>query len=111
MKMKQRVLDRDAALVEHELIFTDEVGFNLAEGQGRGRNVIGHCVEIPGQQGGNITMCPAINHHCVIHHRATLGPYNTACLITFLDTLHNTLIPPDQMDGPEQPRYALIWDD
>lgn len=55
-------------------------------------------------------MCAAITHHGVIHHHATLGPYNTAHLITFLDTLHNTLIPPDQVDGPEQLRYVVIWD-
>ena len=39
-----------------------------------------------------------------------IGPYNTAHLIRFLDTLHNTLIPPDQIDGPEQLRYVVIWD-
>lgn len=55
-------------------------------------------------------MCAAITHHGVIHHHATLGPYNTAHLITFLDILHNTLIPPDQVDGPEQLRYVVIWD-
>ncbi len=37
-------------------------------------------------------------------------PHNTAHLITFLDTLHNTLIPPDQVDGPGQLRYVVIWD-
>ncbi len=77
-----------------------------------GRNIIGQraIVEVPGQRGENITMCAAITHHGVIHHHATLGPYNTAHLITFLDTLHNTLIPPDQVDGPEQLRYIVIWD-
>eukprot|EP00064_Thunnus_orientalis_P006700 superscaffoldBa00000711_g6718 len=57
-------------------------------------------------------MCTAINHHGVIitMHHASLGPYNTARLITLLDTLHNILIPPDQGDDPEQPRYVVIWD-
>ena len=55
-------------------------------------------------------MCAAITHHGVIHHHATLGPYNTAHLITFLGTLHNTLMPPDQVDDPEQLRYIVIWD-
>ncbi|XP_032367100.1 schlafen-like protein 1 [Etheostoma spectabile] len=41
-------------------------------------------------------MCAAITHHGIIHHHTTLGPYNTTHLIPFLDTLHNTLIPPDQ---------------
>ncbi len=108
----QRVLVLEVAAVEHQFIFIDEAGFNLTKRRKRGRNIIGQraIVEVPGQRGGNITMCAAITHHGVIHHHATLGPYNTAHLITFLDTLHNTLIPPDQVDGPEQLRYIVIWD-
>ncbi len=108
----QRVLELEVAAVEHQFIFIDEAGFNLTKRRKRGRNIIGQraIVEVPGQRGGNITMCAAITHHGVIHHHATLGPYNTAHLITFLDTLHNTLIPPDQVDGPEQLRYVVIWD-
>ncbi len=106
----QRVLELEVAAVEHQFIFIDEAGFNLTKRRKRGRNIIGQraIVEVPGQRGGNITMCAAITHHGVIHHHATLGPYNTAHLITFLDTLHNTLIPPDQVDGPEQLRYVVI---
>jgi len=108
----QRVLELEVAAVEHQFVFIDEAGFNLTKRRKRGRNIIGQraIVEVPGQRGGNITMCAAITHHGVIHHHATLGPYNTAHLITFLDTLHNTLIPPDQVDGPEQLRYVVIWD-
>ncbi|XP_039672067.1 insertion element IS630 uncharacterized 39 kDa protein-like [Perca fluviatilis] len=108
----QRVLELEVAAVEHQFIFIDEVGFNLTKRRKRGRNIIGQraIVEVPGQRGGNITMCAAITHQGVIHHHATLGPYNTAHLITFLDTLHHTLIPPDQVDGPEQLRYVVIWD-
>lgn len=108
----QRVLELEVAAVEHQFIFIDEVGFNLTKRRKRGRNIIGQraIVQVPEQRGGNITMCAAITHHGVIHHHATLGPYNTAHLITFLDTLHNTLIPPDQVDGPEQLRYVVIWD-
>ncbi|XP_015807069.2 insertion element IS630 uncharacterized 39 kDa protein-like [Nothobranchius furzeri] len=108
----QRVLELEAAAVEHQFIFIDEVGFNLTKRRKRGRNIIGQraIVEVPGQRGGNITMCAALGYHGIIHHHATLGPYNSAHLITFLDTLHNTLIPPDQVDGPEQPRYVVIRD-
>ncbi|XP_049319290.1 uncharacterized protein LOC111190584 [Astyanax mexicanus] len=108
----QRVLELEVDAVEHQFIFIDEVGFNLTKRRRRGRNIIGQraIVEVPGQRGGNITMCAAMTHHGIIHHHATLGPYNTAHLITFLDTLHNTLIPPDQIDGPEQLRYVVIWD-
>ncbi|XP_038141857.1 uncharacterized protein LOC119784069 [Cyprinodon tularosa] len=108
----QRVLELEVDAVEHQFFFIDEVGFNLTKRRRRGRNIIGQraIVEVPGQHGGNITMCAAMTHHGIIHHHATLGPYNTAHLITFLDTLHNTLIPPDQIDGPEQLRYVVIWD-
>ncbi|RXN15293.1 membrane-bound immunoglobulin [Labeo rohita] len=108
----QRVLELEVAAVEHQFIFIDEVGFNLTKRRRQGRNVIGQraIVEVPGQRGGNIAMCAAITNHGVIHHHATLGPYNTAHLITFLEILHNTLIPPDQIDGPEQLRYVVIWD-
>ncbi|XP_038132929.1 uncharacterized protein LOC119777997 [Cyprinodon tularosa] len=108
----QRVLELEVDAVEHQFFFIDEVGFNLTKRRRRGRNIIGQraIVEVPGQRGGNITMCAAMTDHGIIHHHATLGPYNTAHLITFLDTLHNTLIPPDQIDGPEQLRYVVIWD-
>ncbi|KAI2667382.1 DNA-directed RNA polymerase subunit beta [Labeo rohita] len=111
-EQETRVLELEVAAVEHKFIFIDEVGFNLTKRRRRGRNVIGQraIVEVPGQRGGNITMCAAITNHGVIHHHATLGPYNTAHLITFLEILHNTLIPPDQTDGPEQLRYIVIWD-
>ena len=90
----------------------NEVDFNLCKTRRRGRNIIGQraIVNVPGQRGGNITLCAAINHHGILHHHSILGPYNTARLLTFLDTLHNTVIPPDQPDNAEQPRYVVIWD-
>lgn len=98
-RLFQRVLELHAAAMEHEMIFMDEVDFNLVKRRESGRNAIGQyvIVKVPGQCGGNITMCATINHHSVIHHYATFGPYNIACLITFLDTLHNILISTEQM--------------
>ena len=55
-------------------------------------------------------MRAAINHRSFVHHHATRGPYNPARLLTFLGTLQNLLIPPDQIDGPEQLRHVDIWD-
>ncbi|KAM9399517.1 uncharacterized protein ACWYII_031651 isoform 1-T1 [Salvelinus alpinus] len=106
----QSVMELEADAVHHELIYVDEAGFNLAKTRSRGRNIIGHraIINVPGQRGGNITMCAAISQNGVLHHHAILGPYNTAHIIIFLDTLHNRLIPNDQ--GPEQPRYVIIWD-
>jgi hypothetical protein len=97
-------MELEADAVYHELIYVDEAGFNLAKTRGHSRNIVGHraIINAPGQRGGNITMCAAISHHVI------LGLYNTAHIITFLDTLHNRLIPDDQ--GPEQPRYVIVWD-
>ncbi|XP_031688651.1 uncharacterized protein LOC109897194 [Oncorhynchus kisutch] len=95
--------------VQHVYIYIDEAGFNLAKRSGQGRNIIGHraIVNVPGQRGGNIT---AISQQGVLYHHANLGPYNTALLITFLDTLHGIHIPTEQRGGPEQPRYVVICD-
>ncbi|XP_066545881.1 uncharacterized protein LOC136712949 isoform X2 [Amia ocellicauda] len=104
----QRVLELDAAVVQHVYIYIDEAGFNLVKRRGQGRTIIGHCaiVNVPGQRGGNITMCAA-----VLHHHANLGPYNTAFLITVLDTLHRILIPAEQRGGPEQPKFVSFHRD
>ncbi|KAL0154437.1 hypothetical protein M9458_050259 [Cirrhinus mrigala] len=84
-------------------------GFNLTKTRRCGRNIIGHraIINVPGQRGGNITMCAAISQNGVVHHHATLGPYNTAHIITFLDTLHDMLT---NVQRPEQTRYVIIWD-
>ncbi|XP_045555739.1 uncharacterized protein [Salmo salar] len=109
------VLEMDAHAIPHEFIFIDEAGFNLAKTRRRGRNVIGHraIIDVPGQRGGNITMCAAIsNTHSVLHRHANLGPYNTAHILTFLDRLHNILIPPERMNDADHQRtwYVVAWD-
>ncbi|XP_027132846.1 uncharacterized protein LOC113747943 [Larimichthys crocea] len=105
----QRVMALEADAMGHELVFVDEAGFNLSKTRRRGRNIIGHraIINVPGQRGGNITMCAAISQNGVVHHHATLGPYNTAHILTFLDTLHDifTLV-----QRPEPTRYVIIWD-
>ncbi|XP_049331040.1 uncharacterized protein LOC125799111 [Astyanax mexicanus] len=107
----QRVLELDASAVPYEYIFIDEAGFNLHKIRRRGRNIIGNraIVNVPGQRGGNITMCAAIGHRGVIHHHAQLGPYNTPRLVSFLDELKNLLKLP-QEEELEQPSYVVIWD-
>ncbi len=55
-------------------------------------------------------MCAAIGQNGVLHHHATLGPYNTTHIITFLFTLHNMLIPSDPRNEPAgavKARYHL----
>ena len=47
--------------MDGEFIYVDEAGFNLTRTRRRGRNIIGHraIVNVPGQRGGNITLCAA----------------------------------------------------
>lgn len=40
-------------------------------------------VNVPGQRGGNITMCAAISLKLGDHRQVTLSPYSTAHMITF----------------------------
>ncbi|XP_046715805.1 uncharacterized protein LOC124392681 [Silurus meridionalis] len=88
----QTVLDFDATEQPHEVIYVDEAGFNLAKTRRRGRNIVGQraAVNVPGQCGENITLCSAISVQGVLHHHATLGPYNTGQIIVFLDALGQT---------------------
>lgn len=48
-------------------------------------------VEVPGQRGGNVTICAAISNYGVLHHHNTLGPYNTQHLLRFLANLRDIL--------------------
>ncbi len=95
--------------------FVDEAGFNLTKTRRRGRNIIGHraIINVPGQRGGNINMCAAISKNGVVHHHATLGPYNTAHIITFLDTLHDMLTNVQRPDtssyGTMLVSIGLLW--
>ncbi|KAI5100952.1 hypothetical protein C0J45_9938 [Silurus meridionalis] len=97
----QTVLDFDATEQPHEVIYVDEAGFNLAKTRRRGRKIVGQraVVNVPGQCGENITLCSAISVQGVLHHLATLGPYNTGQIIVFLDALHAVV-----QDKPQQPR-------
>ncbi len=75
-------------------MYMDEAGFNLTKRRRRGRNVIGHraIVGVPGQRGGNVTLCAAISNHGVVHHHANLGPYNTYQLLNFLNHMWDALL-------------------
>ena len=78
----------------------------------RGRNIIGQraIVQVPGQRGGNVTLCAAINQNGTQHRHAQVGAYNTGRLITFLDGLHAQMVPPGQIGGEQQVNYVVIWD-
>ncbi len=104
----QRILAMDGAAQPHEFIFIDEARFDLSKTRRRGRNVIGQraIVHVPGQRGGNITLCAAISLRGLLHHHAKLGPYNSQHILTFLDALHNIVV----QNRPDQPRFVVIWD-
>ncbi len=70
--------------------------------------MIGHraIVGVPGQRGGNVTLCAAISNHGVVHHHANLGPYNTHQLLNFLNHMRDALL--GQQD--EHPIYVVVWD-
>ena len=64
----QRILDMDGAAQLHECIYIDEAGFNLSKNRRRGRNIIGQraILHVPGQRGGNITLCAAMGYCTII---------------------------------------------
>ena len=63
----------DGAAQPHEFIYI-EAGFNLSKTRQWGRNIIAQraIVHIPGQRGGNITMCATISLRGLLHHHAKL---------------------------------------
>ncbi|XP_038570799.1 uncharacterized protein LOC119900112 isoform X1 [Micropterus salmoides] len=82
----QRILQLDAMARPHEYLFLDEAGFNL---QKRRQRAI---TEVPGQRGGNITLCAAMGLEGLVHQQAVLGSYNTQRLLTFLEELKDILL-------------------
>ncbi|XP_035984918.1 uncharacterized protein LOC118558489 isoform X1 [Fundulus heteroclitus] len=109
----QRILQLDAVARPHEYLFLDEAGFNLHKRRQRGRIIIGQraITEVPGQRGGNITLCAAMGLEGLVHRQAVLGSYNTQRLLTFLEELKDILLDHQQHHpGPEHPIYVIIWD-
>jgi hypothetical protein len=79
----------------------------------RGRNIIGHdaIIQVPGQSGGNVTLCAAISNRGVLHRHVKVGPYNKAQLLQFLDHQHNNIIQQEGEPGqPEKAPYVVIRD-
>lgn len=115
----QTIFDLESLDRPHDFIFVDEAGFNLTKRRRRGRNIIGQraIVEVPGQRGGNVTICAAISNHGVLHHHVTLGPYNTQHLLMFLANLRDILFELQVQDHQGQelnenpiPTYVIVWD-
>ncbi|KAI7812952.1 hypothetical protein IRJ41_012596 [Triplophysa rosa] len=96
----QRIVELEASEPPHSFIYMEEAGFNLTKRRRR-------C-----QRGGNITMGAAISENGVLTHIPIIGPYNTECLVTFLDTLYRDLIPEQEWGqiGDDLPKYVIVWD-
>lgn len=60
----------------------------------------------------NIMLCAATSTHGVLHHHATLGPYNAQHLLTFLSDLRDVVLGRKQQDHEqvENPVYVILWD-
>ncbi|XP_051570452.1 uncharacterized protein LOC127450403 isoform X1 [Myxocyprinus asiaticus] len=111
---QMRVLELEADESPHIFVDVDEAGFNLTNVRRHGRNIIGHqaTVDVPGQRGGNITMCAAICGNGVLSHIPIIGPYNTQRLLKFLETLYKDLIPENErgLVRNDLPMYVIVWD-
>jgi len=86
----QTIMELDASVAPHEYAFADEAAFNLSKKKRCGQN-IGHraTVDVPGQRGGNG------GEQCVLSFvEMPPGAHNsTACLLVFLDSMYESLIP------------------
>ena len=113
-RTRERGLELEAREPLRTFIYINEAGFNLAKGRRRGRNRIGQraTIDVPGQRGGNVTMCAAISENGVLTHSRLLGPYNTQHLLTFLDTLYRTVVPENErgLTGDHLSKYVVVWD-
>ena len=89
----QRVLQMDADEIQHEFIYIDKAGFNLTKANWRGRKIIDHraIINVPGQLGGNITLCAATTQDGVLLRHGH----------TYIVTAGNQM---------HQIQYIVIWD-
>lgn len=81
-------MELDVSGVCNKSLYIDETGFWLCQNktQRKEHHMTRAIISVPEQCSGNITLSAAGAQNGVIHHHATLGLYNTAHIITFLDT-------------------------
>lgn len=105
-------MEMEAKQTPHTFIFVDKGGFNLAKTHCRWKNVIGQraTVDVPGQRGANITMCAALSNDGVLLYKPLIGLYNTERLISFLDDLHNQLMPAKEWGQRGRNTFVIVWD-
>lgn len=107
-------MELEAEGVHHVFIYVNEASFNPCKVSRRGRNLTGYraTITVPGQRRANITMCAAMSNDGVLCHIPTTGPYSAERLATFLNALHERLIPPKErrLLRPGMPLFVIIWD-
>ena len=107
-------MELEANETPHIFVYVNEAGLNLTKVRRPGRNLIGHraTIDVPGQRGGNVTMCAAISENGVTAHIPLIGPYNTQRLLALLEILYGNLIPEDERGfvRADLPVYVVIWD-
>ncbi|KAI2645544.1 Insertion element IS630 uncharacterized 39 kDa protein [Labeo rohita] len=110
----ERIMELKVEGAHHVFIYVDEASFNLSKVRRRGRNLIGYraTITVPGQRGANITTCAGISNDGVLCRIPAIGLNNTERLITFLNALHERLIPPEErrLLRPGMPLFIIIWD-
>lgn len=65
-------------------------------------------MEVPGQRGGNITMCAAMANDGLLLNTPLIGSYNTERLIAFLEQLYAQLVPAEQGEPVRNPQVFVI---
>ncbi|KAL7888633.1 hypothetical protein AOLI_G00036070 [Acnodon oligacanthus] len=103
--VNMRVMELEASEIPHTYVYMDETGFNL----NKVNEPLWMC---QANVGGNIVLCAAGSDNLVIHHVLITGPYNTECLLVFLEGFYTAFVPEIEREvvGPDLPNYVVIWD-
>ncbi|XP_047662723.1 uncharacterized protein LOC125140009 [Tachysurus fulvidraco] len=106
----QRVFEMDSMERPHEYIFVDEAGFNLAKRRRRGWKIIGQhaIVEVPGQHGGNVTLCAAISNGGFSTIMQPLGHITLTIFLHFWVVFRMFCLQDHQQ--AVHPVYVVVWD-
>lgn len=78
---------------ESQVIFIDEVGFNVCMRSTRGRSYVGTPATLtaPGIRSRNISVCCAMNCERIIFYKSQIMSFNSNNFVTFIDDLSVTL--------------------
>ena len=82
-----------ATIPESNMIFIDEVGFNVSMRLGYGRDLVGRPAvqRVPYIRSKNISICCVINKHEIISYFSQHFPFNTDFFVAFLEDLFQKL--------------------